>query len=959
MSSASRAGEEGAPPDVPDDADRRSLGDPAKEEREHRRFWVNRAFDELHLPTVDDATRPPHLNTGRKRLDWMINHRTLNPEDVIDRGVSVDRSFQRFALRREFLELVDSVISYTQKVLGNLAPAAAADPHESGEYWEFDPQGVLRGNLAGTSSLPDLNFAWTMFNQRCAAALAKYRKYRARAESLIAGETPPSLSPITTPGSVYRDLPQMGSQEEKLKYLWGSVPSYALNARDSQATWDRARFLSKAPEELVRPPSPLVKAFPPRLPERDPLTKYYDGDQARDRAFGKEFTPWSGSLPVRDYEEKWNPPPDAKKEKGLKFQKQSDDDPSANLQSSKAKRKESGSKGGRERDASTSREAVSFYGSLSTRRLDLQESASRAGGSKKKRSRSRRSHKKRESEGDGGGKDDRKSAAGPPRRPSGGDKDPAPHAAEEPGDDPSDGDGDEEDDEEDSSSDEEGRVVDLDEGEELPFLPYGTTAPTVLASIKPDQLPSWDGNKSTAHEYLAAVYEYANSGGYMNQAVGYWLWTRLEKGSAVFQWYVTLSPTLKSYMRRSAHNFLGVVQRDYLGPKWIRNLATEFQFQSFREYKHRHESPSQFIYRRIIASRALAFAPKNSREEVKMILSVAPPSWGIVLVPSSIDSTDTLTKRVLQFEEELANASRSGGGDIKAQVASALKELGVSTSAATRSKFPSRRPEGVSAFSVEASAESGGPEEREAPSEEAIANEMLAVAYSVVASREKSKPPSKPRFARRDDVKSKKKPPAPCRPCGSPFHWNRDCPHWNEYLAERRAEGHLVEAEDSDAERAYNVAYYLCGQDFEQAARAPTEEGDVYERKTSHAEGKPALYEVRAQSFVSRIEEIEDDYAQVDFKSGHVIWTYRPLWSRLACSRRPAAAQPAAPLHVPSLFEPSHVESAASRQVGRYDRQVRCARRSHMRWLLRFLISVTNHSAFLPFLHSPVPGAYF
>ena len=160
-----------------------------------------------------------------------------------------------------------------------------------------------------------------------------------------------------------------------------------------------------------------------------------------------------------------------------------------------------------------------------------------------------------------------------------------------------------------------------------------------------------------------------------------------------------------------------------------------------------------------------------------MILSVAPSSWGIILVPSSIDSTDTLSSRVLQFEDELAHATRPAGSDLKAQVAYALRELGVSTSASTRSKFPSRRPAGVSAFNAEAVAEGEPREEYETPSEDAIANDMLAVAYSVVAAKEKSRSARRPRFARRDDVRSKKKPPAPCRPCGSPFHWNRDCPH--------------------------------------------------------------------------------------------------------------------------------------------------------------------------------------
>ena len=145
-----------------------------------------------------------------------------------------------------------------------------------------------------------------------------------------------------------------------------------------------------------------------------------------------------------------------------------------------------------------------------------------------------------------------------------------------------------------------------------------------------------------------------------------------------------------------------------------------------------------------------------------MVLSVAPPSWGIVLVPSSIDSTDTLTRRVLQFEDELTNAARSTSLDIRSQVASALKELGVSTSASSRTRFQPRRSEGASAFSIDTQPETSPTRVEDAPSEEYIANEMLAVAYSVAAARDKSKAAPKPRFARRDNVKSKKKPPAPC-----------------------------------------------------------------------------------------------------------------------------------------------------------------------------------------------------
>ncbi|KAH9916136.1 uncharacterized protein B0H18DRAFT_885162, partial [Fomitopsis serialis] len=76
------------------------------------------------------------------------------------------------------------------------------------------------------------------------------------------------------------------------------------------------------------------------------------------------------------------------------------------------------------------------------------------------------------------------------------------------------------------------------------------------------------------------------------------------------------------------------------------------------------------------------------------------------------------------------------------------------------------------------------------------------------------KPPrAGPRFPRNDSVKSKRPPPGDCRVCGSPFHWDRDCPHWNEYDIGRQAL--FIGAEhDCDAEEneEYNQAFvaYIC-----------------------------------------------------------------------------------------------------------------------------------------------------
>ncbi|KAI5895912.1 uncharacterized protein SCHCODRAFT_01052346, partial [Schizophyllum commune H4-8] len=177
--------------------------------------------------------------------------------------------------------------------------------------------------------------------------------------------------------------------------------------------------------------------------------------------------------------------------------------------------------------------------------------------------------------------------------------------------------------------------------------------PTILSVLKPDAVPGWDGDKETAIDYLWSVYELANGGGTLRRAVGYWLWFKFEKGSAIHHWYMTLSPEQKADMRRDAYVFLDVIKRDYLGEPWIQDITTEFRLQTFRDHRHRTESPSAFLHRRILYARSLDLAPVNSPAEISLILRAAPMEWSIILVPSTIPSTDALKARVIQFEKQL------------------------------------------------------------------------------------------------------------------------------------------------------------------------------------------------------------------------------------------------------------------------------------------------------------------
>ncbi|KAJ7468818.1 hypothetical protein FB451DRAFT_1560479, partial [Mycena latifolia] len=61
---------------------------------------------------------------------------------------------------------------------------------------------------------------------------------------------------------------------------------------------------------------------------------------------------------------------------------------------------------------------------------------------------------------------------------------------------------------------------------------YGTVIPTIDPKLKLDSIPEWDGNYDTAIDYFWDVGQMAALGGWMPQALGFWLATRLKKGSA-------------------------------------------------------------------------------------------------------------------------------------------------------------------------------------------------------------------------------------------------------------------------------------------------------------------------------------------------------------------------------------------------------------------------------------------
>jgi hypothetical protein len=86
--------------------------------------------------------------------------------------------------------------------------------------------------------------------------------------------------------------------------------------------------------------------------------------------------------------------------------------------------------------------------------------------------------------------------------------------------------------------------------------------PMIKAKLKPEHLPTWDGNHATAIEYIWKIQQLASLGGYVP------LWSRLVDGPPVQAWFATLTFTQQANMRQHYMVYLRNIQKDYLGNNW-------------------------------------------------------------------------------------------------------------------------------------------------------------------------------------------------------------------------------------------------------------------------------------------------------------------------------------------------------------------------------------------------------
>ncbi|GJF00794.1 polyprotein [Phanerochaete sordida] len=366
--------------------------------------------------------------------------------------------------------------------------------------------------------------------------------------------------------------------------------------------------------------------------------------------------------------------------------------------------------------------------------------------------------------------------------------------------------------------------------------------PRIDMQLKPDDLPAWDGNFGSAIEYMVQVEELAALGGYLPQQLGLALSMRFAAGSEVANWFTTLPMTDKDEMRTDYAVFLRRIRDDYLGPDWCFEQMQEYAEIKFRQPGEEKETPCAFAHRRVIRGRVLSMVPVDDRgridgaAEVKEALRVFPIPWKTKLDPLNLKSSAELQlylrrlSESLIYEFEAQERARKGESD-RLQLRDllpVLDQLQVTIpNDPRRSKsfrsFARPRPSNSSRESASkrvvrnAEAESQEPEGSSSDEDEG----PFAAAFAVIKSSQRQPSGGRYAFSRRDDVRSPmRRPPVPCKACGSRRHWDAECPMASAHRTLKDVkEVHAVES-DRPPEQAslYDAMYESLSREYSASA---------------------------------------------------------------------------------------------------------------------------------------------
>ena len=299
--------------------------------------------------------------------------------------------------------------------------------------------------------------------------------------------------------------------------------------------------------------------------------------------------------------------------------------------------------------------------------------------------------------------------------------------------------------------------------------------------LKQDIVPFWDGNGDTLGDWITTIDDLADRGKTLYTELGQVVPLRL-KGDAS-TWFWSMDKAIRRNAMRSWGTLKHKICEFYMNRPWMDKQKVRSNRATYREAGHPQETPIQYVIRKLKLLK-LVYEYTDSQLIVE-IMSTAPQYWNQVIDSQRCADMDDFMSAVKYHEDALTSSYPGTSSNLERRIrqieASLQRPMAYRPRPANRnfgSAVPGRNPMN--------------------------ANTNLVGYYPNM---------EKPRWPRDDTVISKGKTPEdagarPCRHCGSPKHWDYDCPHARKGAKQVKVNFANPDNDYVEAQEAYDSLYY-------------------------------------------------------------------------------------------------------------------------------------------------------
>ena len=290
--------------------------------------------------------------------------------------------------------------------------------------------------------------------------------------------------------------------------------------------------------------------------------------------------------------------------------------------------------------------------------------------------------------------------------------------------------------------------------------------------LKPDIVPTWDGDDSTIIRWLTQIDEIALKSESVFKGLGDIVPTRFRDNAA--SWWYSLPASHRHLVSTDWDSLKREIRTYWMNQTWIEKAQIRANNARYREPSHSNETPTQYVIRKLeLLKYVYNYTPSQTMAQ---ILHKAPPVWSTVVNPRHYSDLASFQTAIKYHEELLMNLSGS--------------------------KYYSPSPRQSRSYKVDVKSR---PNQTRKPEFKKKSVRTYAVGWD--------NPKRTYPHPRDDATVSKGKTPADynargCLLCGSTNHWDRDC-KYNKGDAVRKARVMFVDClpDDMHAEAEYECCY--------------------------------------------------------------------------------------------------------------------------------------------------------